>query len=897
MHSIPLAATPRDGRDYRLYKHANGLRCLLISDPEASLATCVAQVDVGSEDEPGGHPGLAHLLEHMLFMGSEGYPPPGSFPALVNRYAGRFNASTAAQITRFFFSVGPDGLSPCIEQLGDMLCAPLFLPSLVGAERQVIDAEFHTRMADDALHQQAAMAAVLDPAHPMSRFRAGNAVSLTGTDADLAQHLRGFHQQHYRAADMLLVLHAKQTPAALLSLAMAFADRQIPGGRPKRCRSPLFPPNRLPCHLQRETVQGSPRWQLVYPLTGLDWLGHDSSGAWLCEWIASPAPAGALGWLRGSGLIAELDVRIEVMAENQALLHVELEPLLKLENYQQLLDAWQSWLNWLLEVNPQSWPVAARTRLLDQAFARGRQGDPVEWLKDLAHRLMRLPVDYLLEPSANRQPVNAQRWRRLLDQLQPTRLLLVQPHRNTTWAERTPWTGTGYTLSKLTWRAPVLKAPLQSDLGPDFDCAMGSNNPVACITQLPGLRQHDLPARDSHNQHSGQQVQTRLAWCWPMGQSTRAQRYLLQSCWALQIEPIARRAELSGVRIAWRQDAGVLSLTLSGLADGTDSPLPGILRSVLGAITKPPTPGLLDLACHRLYCWQAEQAAQLPAYRCLSELDAWLLADAAECDFSLDDQMTATTALNLLRHLREQAQLLWLKPPGLPASTLDGHLMASAFPGLKRSFGWVEPRPSVLQPGIESRSIAVLAPDRCQLLYCQAPSGGVLERAGWRLLQQLLASPFFDDLRTRQQLGYWVVARYYPIAGVPGLVFLVQSPSHDHKQITRAVDQFLLEQQELVAAMPFVLIKAQAERLAQALQAQLSAADCMFEECWSLLLGREDQRLETECEVLRGLHAEQWQAVQSQLWGRASRLRLASESNTKVADQVHLQKHSSTDAL
>jgi len=108
---VPLSPLPDDGRDYRLYRHASGMRCLLISDPAAARGTCVMQVDCGSHDEPDSHPGLAHLLEHMLFMGSAGYSAPGSFAALVTRWSGRFNASTAAEITRFFFTASPEGLT------------------------------------------------------------------------------------------------------------------------------------------------------------------------------------------------------------------------------------------------------------------------------------------------------------------------------------------------------------------------------------------------------------------------------------------------------------------------------------------------------------------------------------------------------------------------------------------------------------------------------------------------------------------------------------------------------------------------------------------------------------------------------------------------------------------
>lgn len=53
----------------------NGLRVRLIGDPQAGRAAALMRIEVGSLDEPPTWPGLAHLLEHLLFRGSEALPP------------------------------------------------------------------------------------------------------------------------------------------------------------------------------------------------------------------------------------------------------------------------------------------------------------------------------------------------------------------------------------------------------------------------------------------------------------------------------------------------------------------------------------------------------------------------------------------------------------------------------------------------------------------------------------------------------------------------------------------------------------------------------------------------------------------------------------------------------
>lgn len=59
---------------YRAIKLANEMKCVIISDPETEKSAAVMNVASGSLEDPKSFPGLAHFLEHMLFLGSEKYP-------------------------------------------------------------------------------------------------------------------------------------------------------------------------------------------------------------------------------------------------------------------------------------------------------------------------------------------------------------------------------------------------------------------------------------------------------------------------------------------------------------------------------------------------------------------------------------------------------------------------------------------------------------------------------------------------------------------------------------------------------------------------------------------------------------------------------------------------------
>ena len=45
------------------------VKVMVISDPNATKAAAAMSVDVGAASDPADLPGLAHFLEHMLFLG------------------------------------------------------------------------------------------------------------------------------------------------------------------------------------------------------------------------------------------------------------------------------------------------------------------------------------------------------------------------------------------------------------------------------------------------------------------------------------------------------------------------------------------------------------------------------------------------------------------------------------------------------------------------------------------------------------------------------------------------------------------------------------------------------------------------------------------------------------
>ena len=75
---------------------------MLISDPTTDKAAAALDVYVGSYQNPIERQGLAHFLEHMLFLGTKQYPQPGAYQTFISEHGGSYNASTGFEHTNYF---------------------------------------------------------------------------------------------------------------------------------------------------------------------------------------------------------------------------------------------------------------------------------------------------------------------------------------------------------------------------------------------------------------------------------------------------------------------------------------------------------------------------------------------------------------------------------------------------------------------------------------------------------------------------------------------------------------------------------------------------------------------------------------------------------------------------
>ncbi|MFC0445642.1 insulinase family protein [Pseudidiomarina halophila] len=212
--------SPNDDRAYKTVILPNGLEVMLISDPQTEKSAASLSVGVGLLHDPMSQQGMAHYLEHMLFLGTERYPDTKGYSAFMTANGGSQNAYTWLDITNYMFSVNNDALDEALDRFSDFFKAPMLYPEYTDKEKNAVNAEWSMRREMD-FFGQFKLARNLLGDHPANRFLIGNLESLGDKEgSNLHAETVAFYEQYYSANIMKVALIGKQSVAELEKLAV-----------------------------------------------------------------------------------------------------------------------------------------------------------------------------------------------------------------------------------------------------------------------------------------------------------------------------------------------------------------------------------------------------------------------------------------------------------------------------------------------------------------------------------------------------------------------------------------------------------------------------------------------------------------------------------------------------
>lgn len=105
-----IIISTNDQRSYRHITLSNNLTCILIHDITTEKSSACMDVMIGSLCDPIEAQGLAHFLEHMLFMGTSKYPIENEYSSYLSSHGGSSNAYTSQENTVYYFDVQNDAM-------------------------------------------------------------------------------------------------------------------------------------------------------------------------------------------------------------------------------------------------------------------------------------------------------------------------------------------------------------------------------------------------------------------------------------------------------------------------------------------------------------------------------------------------------------------------------------------------------------------------------------------------------------------------------------------------------------------------------------------------------------------------------------------------------------------
>lgn len=143
------AALPARADEVTSFAFDNGIKVVVIEDHRAPVVVHMVWYRVGAADEPAGHSGIAHFLEHLMFKGTEAFPA-GKFSELVEANGGSDNAFTSWDYTAYFQRVAADRLDLMMQMEADRMTGLRLSEEDVATERQVILEERNQRTENNA---------------------------------------------------------------------------------------------------------------------------------------------------------------------------------------------------------------------------------------------------------------------------------------------------------------------------------------------------------------------------------------------------------------------------------------------------------------------------------------------------------------------------------------------------------------------------------------------------------------------------------------------------------------------------------------------------------------------------------------------------------------------------
>jgi len=785
--------SPNDQRSYRYLTLDNKLQVLLVSDPDTDKSAAALSVYRGSFHDPDNRLGLAHFLEHMLFIGTAKYPEVDTFQQYITANGGSSNAYTALDHTNYFFDIKNSALNEGIDRFAHFFIDPLLSAEYVEREKNAVHSEYQMQIKDDGWRGYMVSKLALNPEHPGYRFTIGSLDTLAG---DVKPDLDRWFNANYSSDQMGLVVLSDQTLDDLQALVEPLFA-QIPNKDigPSYPTAPVFAPGQLPARLTSQSLKDRGRLAVSFPIPNTLSTYRTKPEQYISNLLGHEGPGSLHGALTARGWIESLGVGAQDFDHATSLLSVEIQltPAGQ-QHVDDVLGLLFAQLAQLRAAEPEQWRYQEQAKVAELGFQFQEPGSTLGFVYQMAPRLKDYPAQDLLIAPYLMEGFDANLIVDLLARLTPENALVELALPDFESDQTEPWFNVAYELTRkphpetASGDSTLTLPPSNPFLPEDLSLLKADDQPINLAVDQPGLQLW----LDTDVSFTTPRANIAIELLVPGGFSSLEDSSLGQLFVKLINDGLTQPtypALLAGLNANLAATQGGITIRIGGYNDKQPEFSAFILDQVL---TAPLSEERFQTLKHSLIRDLQNTTKDKPYNQALTRLETTLLSTRwpATDRAALLEQ----TTLEQLTAWRQKTFSELAVVGGLHGnvSLEDAERLAELLNTVLPISRQPRPRPQVSQLDRSMDiDLAVDHNDATLLIYAQDADASFTSRAKSALAGQLLRSPFFSDLRTEQQLGYVVSAGIRRIDTQSGNLFLVQSPKADVSYLEQAVITFL----------------------------------------------------------------------------------------------------------
>jgi len=185
------------------FRLKNNLPVIFIHLSQVPSAAIGFMTKVGERDGGMAKAGISHLLEHLLFDGTEKFPDRTDLSIALDEIGAEFNGETSEENTYYYLKCEPGSFSRGMFILGQMVTRSLLKEEELAKEKLVITQELNMREDDPMIKTLDYLQETIFPDHPLGCSREAALKAINGfTRKDLLDHW----ENNYRSQSSVLVI-------------------------------------------------------------------------------------------------------------------------------------------------------------------------------------------------------------------------------------------------------------------------------------------------------------------------------------------------------------------------------------------------------------------------------------------------------------------------------------------------------------------------------------------------------------------------------------------------------------------------------------------------------------------------------------------------------------------